>query len=118
MSNQKIAEYGEKTQFKKGQSGHEGYKGPHITTIYNKILAKKIPFLDPVTNKPTKIEALLGLAYRKVYNGLEGNGKDIEDIFDRVYGKVIDKTELSGQVEVKQMGRVKVNGKPLEVDIE
>lgn len=105
-----------KTRFPVNRKDHTT-KGPYFKPLIEKILNKEINFLDPVTQEKIKLPAGVGLVYRKIWNGLEGNGKDIEDIIDRVDGKVTQKTELEHSGSVNIMPSVKIDDKPLEIKI-
>ena len=104
------------TQFPVNRKDHTT-KGPYFKPLIEKILEKEINFLDPVTQEKMKLPAGAGLIYRKIWNGLEGNGKDIEDIIDRVDGKVTQKSEIEHSGTVNVMPLIIKDGKPLEHNV-
>lgn len=112
----------EATQFPVNRQDHTK-KGPYLTSILKKLIAGEWEFNDP------KIQELLkrtdckqtietALCLRRILNGTEGDDAAIERIFDRIDGKVSQKieNEMSGTVNV--MGRVIIDGKPLEIKID
>lgn len=84
----------------------------YFKPLYKKILRMKIPFEMPGTKKKIEIPVALALLYRKIWNGLEGNGKDIEDIIDRMDGKVAQ--EILGEGFANQFVTIFRNAKSQE----
>ena len=91
-----------------------GNTGPRLTTILKKLLSAEWEVNDP------KIQALLEkcgldrtieviLCLRRILNGTEGDDAAIEKIFDRIDGKVSQKTELDVKGQI--VGIVLNNGK-------
>lgn len=98
------------------------HTGPRLTTILSKLLATKLDSSDAQVEaalKASKVKKTkeAGLALRYIFNGLEGDTKAIEGIFDRVDGKVAQKNINENIGEIKIMGTIKVNSTPLEVKI-
>jgi len=62
--------------------------------------------------KGLRLKETLGVALvlRKYLNGCEGNGKDIEDIFNRLDGKVPLAVEHSGQIQGFHIQVINYNG--------
>jgi len=122
MSNPNIAEEGKATQFPINRQDHT-QKGPRLTTILKKLLSADWEVNDP------KVQALIQkcgldrtieviLCLRRILNGTEGDDAAIERIFDRIDGKVAQKNEIEHSGEVNIMGRVLIDGKPLEINID
>ena len=97
-----------------------GKRGQYLRPILKKLLSADWKFNDP------KIKAMLkkhhlkediatAVVLRLIMNAIEGDDRAIEDIFDRIDGKVTQKVE--SEVKVTQMGRVIKDGKPMEFDI-
>ena len=96
--------------FKKGESGNP--KGKPLGALSFK--TKWFKFVDKVA-KSKKIsseeveEQLLAIAYKSAKNG---DYRFWQDIFDRVYGKPIQTTELSGKdgadINVKNIFEIKI----------
>jgi len=79
------------------------HTGPYLTTILEKLLKTKIKSADREVMAALKEAGLphtkaVALGLRYLYNGLEGDTKAIEGIFDRIDGKVPQRQELSGEV--------------------
>lgn len=124
MSNPNIAEAGKDTRFpvNRPEAPNSGEKGPRLTTILKKLIAGEWEFSD------AKIQDLLkrtdckqtietALCLRRILNGTEGDDQAIERIFDRIDGKVTQKTEMDLKGEIVMMPCVEKDGKPLEFDI-
>lgn len=93
----------------------KGYCSPEAEI--RKLLEKKISYEDPTTKKPINGKIGQAIAIREIYNALEGDQKALEYIIDRMDGKTAQKilNEMSG--EVKVMGRIKIDGKELEMKV-
>ena len=124
MGNPNIAEIGKETRFpvNRPETPHIGKSGPHLTTILKKLLSAEWEVNDP------KIQALLAkcgldrtieviLCLRRILNGTEGDDSAIEKIFDRIDGKVTQKTEMDLKGEIVMMPMVKIDGKDLEIKL-
>lgn len=109
------------TQFPVNRQDHT-QKGPRLTTILKKLLSAEWEVNDP------KVQALIErcgldrtieviLCLRRVLNGTEGDDQAIERIFDRIDGKVAQKTEMDLKGEIVMMPSVKIDGKDLEIKI-
>ena len=96
--------------------------GPRLTTILKKLLSAEWEVNDP------KVQALIEkcgldrtieviLCLRRVLNGTEGDDQAIERIFDRIDGKVAQKTELEHSGQIVMMPSVKIDGKELEIKV-
>jgi hypothetical protein len=121
MNNPKLEEVGKATQFPVNRQDHT-QKGPYLTSILKKLMAGTWEFNDP------KIQDLLkrtdckqtietALVLRRILNGTEGDDQAIERIFDRIDGKVAQKTEMDLKGEIVMMPCVEKDGKPLDFDI-
>lgn len=89
--NKNIAEAGKNTRFQKGQSGNPGGqpKGvPDVATMIKMIAREPI---DKKTKK-TMIEGVLRKAFE---DALDGNDKARQFIFDRGWGKAVDKIAMT-----------------------
>lgn len=92
------------------------HTGPYLTTILTKLLKTKIKSSDKEVMAALKESGLpctkaAALMIRYLYNGLEGDTKAIEGIIDRLDGKVMQKTELSGEVKGGETRIVLINSK-------
>ncbi|MFA5499475.1 MAG: DUF5681 domain-containing protein [Candidatus Omnitrophota bacterium] len=94
---------------------HAGFKGPYLTPLLRKVLNKSYTLTDPDTQKINKLKGKDAVMIQLVRTALKGDVAAIKEILDRIDGKVIQKIE--NEITVKEMGRVKINGKPLETDI-
>lgn len=105
--------------FKPGHKKVGGKKKGYCSPVaeLRKLLERKIAYEDPTTKIHVRGKIGTAIALRAIYNALEGDQNAIEDIMDRIDGKTAQKilNEMSG--EVKMMGTIKVEGKPLEVKI-
>lgn len=101
---------------------HVGDQGPRLTTILKKLIAGEWEFND------SKIQDLLkrtdckqtietALVLRRILNGTEGDDAAIERIFDRIDGKVTQKTEMDLKGEIVMMPCVKIDGKNMEIKV-
>ena len=102
------------------QPKHTPHKGPYLTTILTKLLATKLTSSDKEVEAALKASGVkktkaAGIALRYIFNGLEGDTKAIEGIIDRTDGKVLQKTEFSGTVNMLPV--TKIRGKKAEYDI-
>jgi len=96
---------------------NKGNHGPYLTPILKKLLTKKIRYEDPETQKIIKGVVKDVVMLRLILNASQGDNVAIKEILERVDGKVIDKTELSGELKFNQMPEIKLGKKSLEVDI-
>lgn len=106
-------------QFKPGHQKTGGRKKGYVspTTELKRLLEKKISYEDPETKQQVKGKIGTVIALRAILNACQGDQNAIEDIMDRVDGKVAQKmlNEMSGTVTL--MGTVEIDGKPLEIKI-
>lgn len=121
MSNPNIGSIGKDTQFPVNRQDHTK-KGPYLTSILKKLIAGTWEFNDP------KIQELLkrtdckqtietALVLRRILNGTEGDDAAIERIFDRIDGKVTQKSEIEHSGTVNIMPLIEKDGKPLEHNV-
>jgi hypothetical protein len=75
----------------------------------------KFPIEHPSTQKKMEMRGDLALMLRLWWNGLQGDNTAIKEILERIDGAVTQKVE--SQVNVTQMGTVKIEGKPLQIKI-
>lgn len=97
-------------------------KGPHLTTILKKLISAEWDFNDPKIKELIKkcdLEQTIevALCLRRILNGTEGDDAAIERIFDRIDGKVSQKTELDVTGKIVMMPCVEKDGKPLEFNV-
>ena len=65
-----------------------GHKGPYLTPLLKRLLAKKITFEDPETQKIIKGRVKDAIIWRYILNATQGETQAIEGILDRIDGKV------------------------------
>ena len=103
-------------QFPRHRQDHTK-KGPYIKPLMDRLAKKEWPMQSP-TGELINMQGDVALLTAAWWEGLRGDMTAIKEIWDRMYGKVEQKNinEISG--EVKLMGRVIIDGKPLEVNID
>ena len=101
---------------------HIGEQGPRLTTILKKLLSAEWEVNDPKVQTliekcglERSIEVILCL--RRILNGTEGDDTAIERIFDRIDGKVAQKTEMDLKGEIVMMPMIEKDGKPLDYTV-
>ena len=95
------------------------HKGSTPTDWLRRLSHSKINFQNPLTGKPDKAEVNLIVAIQLILKATQDSDlPSIREYFDRIDGKVTDKTELLGNVQFSQMAPIKIGGKKLEPDIE
>lgn len=97
------------------QPENRGHRGPSMVTELKKLLEKKIDYEDPTTKKSVNGKIKYAVVLRLVYNALEGDTRAIEEIMERIDGKVTQKAE--NVTYNTMMPTIKIDGKPLELDI-
>ena len=117
MSNPNIAELGKATRFTSDQINGKPHtqKGPYLLPFLKKCLTKKINYADPETQKIIRGRVKDAVVWRLILNATEGDSKAIQDIFDRIDGKVTQKVE--SEIKVTQMGQVTKDDTPLKFDV-
>ena len=125
MSNHNIdPEIGKATRFpvNRPEAPNAGNTGPRLTTILKKLLSADWEVNDP------KVQALIQkcgldrtieviLCLRRILNGTEGDDTAIERIFDRIDGKVTQKSEIEHSGTINIMPLIEKDGKPLEHNV-
>lgn len=116
MSNPRIAEASLKagTRFPVNRKDHT-QKGKHISTLLNEIASKKFRYENPETQTISRIRGDKALVIAAFWQAIQGNGRILKEVWERMYGKVPD--EFKGQITFNQMGEVFIDGKKLEVKI-
>ena len=71
----------------------------YLTPLLKRFLNKKINYIDPETNNKIEGKVKDAVMWRLLLNGCQGETSAIKEILDRLDGKVLQKTELSGQVD-------------------
>jgi hypothetical protein len=71
---------------------HIGRRGRYLTPLLRKILEKKITFKNPGTKQMMEITVAEAIAWCLIIKALQGDIHAIKEIFDRVDGKVGQKT--------------------------
>jgi hypothetical protein len=100
MPNPRIAELGQATQFPVNRPATpHTQKGPYLVPLLKRFLEKKINYIDPETNLKIKGKVKDAILWRLILNATEGDTHAIREILDRFDGKVMQKTEVSGQVD-------------------
>jgi hypothetical protein len=92
--------------FPKGQSGNpegrpEGAR--NRSTVLKELLKHVSDFQNPITFKTESAEFETQVMLALIARARRGNIAAIKEIQDTVYGKITDKQELSGSVEVKAL---------------
>jgi hypothetical protein len=83
----------------KGHSGNKNNKYPngYLTPLIKRFLNKKIDITDPETQKKVKALVKDAVIWRLIFNATQGENEAIKEILNRIDGKVIEKTELTGK---------------------
>ena len=109
------------TQFPVNRQDHT-QTGPRLTTILKKLLSAEWEVNDPKVQTliekcglERSIEVILCL--RRILNGTEGDDTAIERIFDRIDGKIAQKTEMDLKGEIVMMPMIEKDGKPLDYTV-
>ncbi len=101
MSDGKLPERLEKFKFVKGDPRASGKHNRHpdgviLKTLLKKLLNYKLDLEDPLTKEKYNMSVSKAIALKLIKRALEGNLKAVEIIFDRIDGKVAQRTELTG----------------------
>jgi hypothetical protein len=88
-------------------------RGPSIVKHLRKLLEKKITYEDPETKQMVTGKIALVIALREILNACQGDQNAIEDITERIDGKVEQKLVGEG-FENKVINIIHNNGKPEE----
>lgn len=95
------------TPWKKGHKhapGNGRPKGSYsIVSSLQKIINREIEIKDPFSKKMTKGQMRDFLALRLVAEGLNGNIKAIQECFDRLDGKALQKIEQNQTIDVNSL---------------
>lgn len=98
MANPRIAELGQATQFPLNTKPHTT-KGPYLTPLLKRFLEKKITYIDPETELKIRGKVKDAILWRLILNATTGDNEAIKEILNRFEGRVVQKTEVSGQVD-------------------
>lgn len=86
------------TRFPVNRKDHT-QKGPYAKCAFTRLMKQSWPMQDP-TGKLQKIKGMLAPATAIWWEALRGDVNAAREIFDRVDGKVLQKTEFSGTVNM------------------
>jgi len=89
-------------RFKPGEAPRHTQKHPdgYLTSKLKRCLKKIITVPDPEHPETlTKLRVADALVWRRIFNATEGDDQAIERVFDRIDGKVAQRTEHSGQMD-------------------
>ena len=102
---------------KTNQPKKHGRNPGRTVSDWMRLISKShIKGLNPITGIKEKLSGNQIVAiqlFQKIWQ--DGDLGAMKEWMDRLEGKVVDKTELSGTVTFKQMGSIEVDGKSLEV---
>lgn len=76
-------------------------KGHYLLPLLKKFLNKKINYEDPETEKEIRGKVKDAVLWRLILNATQGEISAIKEIFERIDGKVKDKTEHSVDDDLK-----------------
>lgn len=99
-------------QFKPGETGNPRGR-PKGSKSLKTMLTELLSSQDPDGEWAKSVG---GQLIRKAFR--DGDIRALQEIIDRVEGKVAQKTELEHSGSVSVMGRILIDGKPLEVSID
>ena len=85
----------------------------HMTTILKNILKQKKKIVDPITGKEKRKTIAEIIAIKAVQNAIKGDNRAIQDVFERIDGKVAQKVDQTHSF--KTMPKVIIDGKELKV---
>ena len=94
----------------------KGKRGPQLTALLRKLLEKKISYKDPETQKIVRGCVKDAVLWRLICNATQGETKAIEQIIDRMDGKVKGDKDGDTNINVTIMPIVKVDNKELRYD--
>lgn len=118
MNNPNIAQDGENTRFKDGQSGNPAGKpkGTRNTkTILTEFFESEIEFED-MQGVPTKMTIADAMHLKQIKNAIkDGDTTAYKALMERFEG--MPKQTIEGSHTVQQMGRIKKNGKEQQFKI-
>lgn len=89
--------------FRKGQSGNPKGREPGVpnrSTILKKWLTTEVDALNPITGGQEKLTVEDEVIFALITRARTGDVPAIREILDSTYGKLADKNELSGAVDV------------------
>lgn len=101
------------TQFPVNRKDHT-QRGPYFKSAFDKLLKNKFPMQDP-NGKLMKMQGGNGIALAMIWEALRGDVNAAREVMDRTDGKVLQKTEFSGTVNMLPV--TKIRGKKAEYDI-
>lgn len=78
------------------KGAHVRNQGVQLKTILKKLLSQQLDLDDPLTKEKYKMSVNKAIALKLIKRALDGNLKAIEMIFERIEGKVAQRTELTG----------------------
>jgi hypothetical protein len=121
MNNENLKDISKNPDFKELSAKGGKKSSIHLTTTLKKLLGAKWDITDPKIKALVKERGLeetveVILVLRRILNGTEGDDTAIERIFDRIDGKVPQKSEVSGELKYTQMTHITVEHNPMELD--
>jgi len=88
------------TRFPVNRKDHtQKHPNGYLTPLLKRFLNKKIDYIDPETNQKISGKVKDAVMWRLLLNGCQGETPAIKEILDRLDGKVLQRTEHSGQVD-------------------
>ena len=94
------------------------HPGPTATDILRKLAHTKIDYHNPFSGKKDNADINTVVAIQLILKATQDSDlPSIKEYFDRVDGKVVDKTELSGKLEFTQMPPIRIGGQKKDFNI-
>ena len=92
----------------------------YLTPLLKKFLSKEINYQDPETQKIIRGRVKDAIVWRLILNGSEGETNAIKEIFDRLEGKLLQKSgaDIEVGVNVTVMPIIKVSDQKQEKELE
>jgi hypothetical protein len=94
--------------FKKGESGNPNGRPEGVrnrSTVLKELLQQVVDFTNPLTLKKESADLETQVMTALIARARRGDVTAIREILDTVYGKVSEKSELSGSVDLNMMSR-------------
>ena len=94
------------------------HKGSTPTDWLRRLSHTKINFHNPITGKDDKNEVNLVVALQLILKATQDSDlPSIREYFDRIDGKVVQKTETEMSGNVTVMPQITIDGKPFKLDV-
>lgn len=75
-------------------------RGKYLTSLLKKFLEKKIKYIDPETEEKISGKVKDAIIWRLVLNATQGENQAIQEIFDRIEGKLNQKSDHLNNINI------------------